>query len=152
MHCLNEVAEELDVYIIPPNFIEGGKIFGGMFKIRNAIEAGVLGGGTGLLILKLPFSLTTKIVIMCIISLPLVIFGLIGVDGMSLTEYLMNVLKFLKNRRKLFRSNANCETDISRFRLKIKKNRFLDKTLGKILDKHRIRKTKKFSIMPHSIR
>ncbi len=30
--------EELDVYVIPPNFIEGGKLFGGMFKMRNAIE------------------------------------------------------------------------------------------------------------------
>ena len=26
--------EELDVYVIPPNFIEGGKLFGGMFKMR----------------------------------------------------------------------------------------------------------------------
>ena len=32
--------EELDVYVIPPNFIESGKLFGGMFKLRNAIEAG----------------------------------------------------------------------------------------------------------------
>ena len=29
--------EELDVYVIPPNFIESGKLFGGMFKdaIKN---------------------------------------------------------------------------------------------------------------------
>ena len=27
--------EEADVYVIPPNFIEGGKLFGGMFKMRN---------------------------------------------------------------------------------------------------------------------
>ena len=35
-------GNEHDVYIIPPNFIEGGTLFGGMFKLRNAIEAGVL--------------------------------------------------------------------------------------------------------------
>lgn len=35
--------EERDVYVIPPNFIEGGTLLGGMFKTRNVIEAGVLG-------------------------------------------------------------------------------------------------------------
>ena len=33
---------EFQTYIIPPNFIEGGTFFGGMFKIRNVIEAGIL--------------------------------------------------------------------------------------------------------------
>ena len=87
--------EELDVYIIPPNFIEGGKVFGGMFKIRNAIEAGVLGGGTALWIFRFPLSITAKIIVMCIISLPLTIFALIGADGMSLSEYLVNIIMFL---------------------------------------------------------
>ena len=32
--------EERDVYIIPPNFIEGGTLMGGMLKTRNVIEAG----------------------------------------------------------------------------------------------------------------
>lgn len=50
--------KELDVYVIPPNFIEGGKLFGGMFKMRNAIEAGILAGGCALLVFKLPLSLT----------------------------------------------------------------------------------------------
>ena len=31
-----------DTYIIPPNFIESGTFFGGMFKARNVIEAGIL--------------------------------------------------------------------------------------------------------------
>ena len=39
--------EERDVYIIPPNFIEGGTLMGGMFKTRNVIEAGILGALTG---------------------------------------------------------------------------------------------------------
>lgn len=34
--------EELDTYIIPPNFIESGTVFGGMFRLRNVIEAGAL--------------------------------------------------------------------------------------------------------------
>ena len=38
--------EERDTYLIPPNFIEGGTLMGGMFKTRNAIEAGILGALT----------------------------------------------------------------------------------------------------------
>lgn len=34
--------EERDIYTIPPNFIEGGTLMGGMFKTRNVIEAGIL--------------------------------------------------------------------------------------------------------------
>lgn len=30
-----------DIYIIPPNFIESGTFFGGMFRARNVIEAGI---------------------------------------------------------------------------------------------------------------
>lgn len=31
-----------DIYIIPPNFIESGTFFGGMFRARNVIEAGII--------------------------------------------------------------------------------------------------------------
>ena len=33
---------EFDTYYIPPNFIEGGTVMGGLFKLRNVIEAGIL--------------------------------------------------------------------------------------------------------------
>lgn len=39
---MSKNSEHHDTYIIPPNFIEGSTLFGGMFKIRNVIEAGVL--------------------------------------------------------------------------------------------------------------
>ena len=35
--------DERDSYLIPPNFIEGGTLMGGMFKTRNVIEAGKIG-------------------------------------------------------------------------------------------------------------
>lgn len=40
-----------DTYIIPPNFVDTGTFFGGMFKARNVIEAGILGIVTGLPVL-----------------------------------------------------------------------------------------------------
>ena len=55
--------EERDTYLIPPNFIEGGTLMGGMFKTRNAIEAGILGALTALPVLNLGISLTMRIII-----------------------------------------------------------------------------------------
>ena len=34
--------EENDIYIIPPNFIDTGTVFGGTIKLSNAAEALVL--------------------------------------------------------------------------------------------------------------
>ena len=40
--------EELDTYTIPPNFMENGTLFGGAFKLRNALEAGAIVLAVGL--------------------------------------------------------------------------------------------------------
>ena len=66
-------SEERDVYYIPPNFIEGGTLMGGMFKTRNAIEAAILGTVVGWPVLHLSFSLQTRIIILCLTALPLVL-------------------------------------------------------------------------------
>ena len=51
-----------DIYIIPPNFIETGTFFGGMFRARNVIEAGILAFAIGTpVFLFLPFGLTARI-------------------------------------------------------------------------------------------
>lgn len=60
-----------DTYIIPPNFVDTGTFFGGMFKARNVIEAGILSIAIGLPVLFLPFSLTARIIILCLTALPL---------------------------------------------------------------------------------
>lgn len=53
-----------DIYIIPPNFIETGTILGGMFKIRNAIEAGILAVAIGVpVFLFVPMGLTARITV-----------------------------------------------------------------------------------------
>lgn len=126
--------EEFDVYVIPPNFIENGKIFGGMFKLRNALEAGFLAGIAIFFVWKIGISLTTKIIILCVTALPLGIFGLIGIEGESLTEFVINVFRFIKRRRVLCRSDINDFEHVSKFRLKIKKVKVLDYTIGKIID------------------
>ena len=39
--------EEFEIYVIPPNFMEGGTLFGGLLKTRNTIEAVIRGLAVG---------------------------------------------------------------------------------------------------------
>ena len=98
--------EEQQVALIPSNFMERGTFMGGMFKIRNAIEGAVLAGGIGIPVVHLPLSLTTRIIILCMTSLPAAMVALIGIGGESLTAFLMNALRFVKNRRIIYRSDV----------------------------------------------
>ncbi|WP_390143195.1 VirB4 family type IV secretion system protein [Flavonifractor plautii] len=97
----------MDVYYIPPNFLTSGRLFGGMIRVRNAIEACVLVLLTGIPILQLPFSLTTRIVILCLITLPLGVFGVVGIDGDSLSEFVFNWCRWLIRRRMLYRTDVS---------------------------------------------
>ena len=58
--------EERDIYTIPPNFIEGGTLLGGMFRTWNVVEAGILAVAIGGPVLSLHFSLTVRIIILCL--------------------------------------------------------------------------------------
>lgn len=91
--------EENDIYVIPPNFIETGTIFGGTIKFRNAAEAVILSLLVGIPVFQLPVTLTTKIIIACLTVLPLALFAIIGIDGESLTSFAVNFFVYLKNRR-----------------------------------------------------
>ena len=88
---------------IPPNFIEKGKILNGTFDIRNAIEAILFALLIGVPVVHLPLSLTTRIIILCMTALPVAMLSLIGIGGESVTAFLMNALRFVKNRRVVYR-------------------------------------------------
>ena len=92
---------ENKVYIIPPDFIQSGTLFGGLVKFRNALEAAVLAFLAGFPVLKLHIGLTAKIIILCLTALPLGVLGLIGINGESLSSFIFGFLKFLKNIRVL---------------------------------------------------
>ena len=93
--------DERDIYYIPPNFIEGGTLLGGMFKTRNVIEAGVLAVVTGVPVMGLSLSLTVRIIILCLTALPLALVALIGIGGGSLSEFVLQFFTYLRNRRTL---------------------------------------------------
>ena len=88
---------------IPPNFIEKGKILNGTFDIRNTIEAILFALLIGVPVVHLPLSLTTRIIILCMTALPVAMLSLIGIGGESITAFLMNALRFVKNRRVVYR-------------------------------------------------
>ena len=96
---MSHKKEDVDTYIIPPNFIDAGTVFGGMFKLRNVIEAGVIVAVIGLPVFRLPISLTTKIIIICVTALPLALFALIGIAGESLSSFLLGFIHFQHNKR-----------------------------------------------------
>lgn len=96
---MNKQNEHHDIYTIPPNFIEGGTLFGGMFKIRNVFEAGILAVSVGVPVFSIDISLTTRIIILCLTALPLGLFALMGVNGEPLSSYIVAFFKWLGNRR-----------------------------------------------------
>lgn len=98
--------EETPVSFIPPNFIEKGKILNGTFDIRNAIESIVLSLAIGIPVSHLPLSLTARIIILCMTALPAAMVALIGIGGESITAFLMNALRFVVNRRVIWRSDS----------------------------------------------
>ncbi len=91
--------DERDIYLIPPNFIEGGTLLGGMFKTRNVVEAGILAAVIGLPVLNLNLSLTTRIIILCLTALPVVLLALVGISGSSLSAFILQFISYLRNRR-----------------------------------------------------
>lgn len=103
---MSKSNEERDIYYIPPNFLASGRLFGGMIRARNAIEACVLVLLTGIPIIKLPMSLTVRIIILCLLPLPLGIFGIIGFEGDSLSEFAINWVRWFIHRRSLYRSDV----------------------------------------------
>lgn len=96
---MSNQQNEHDSYYIPPNFIEGGTLFGGMFKFRNVIEAGILAAAVGAPVFMFNLSLTVKIIILCLTALPVGLLALIGISGESLSSFIFGFFKFLKRRR-----------------------------------------------------
>ena len=103
---MNNTEEQHPVFI-PRNFIEKGTFMGGMFKIRNAIEGGIL---------------AVRIIILCMTALPAAMISLIGIGGESITAFLMNALRFLKNRRVIYRMDVHPEPK-KKYRIKKPRNK-----------------------------
>lgn len=97
-----EEKEYSNVYAIPANYTDSGKLLGGMIDTRNAIETVlllVLLGYPELFLIPMPG--TIRIVVMTVTLLPLAVISVMGVDGGSLFQYLGHIVRFWIHRRKL---------------------------------------------------
>ena len=94
--------EYSNVYTIPPNYTDSGKLLGGLLEVRNTVEAGILltlVGYPELMWLHLP--VTAKVTVMTVTLLPLTIFALMGLGGDSLLQYVSHIILYWMRRRTL---------------------------------------------------
>jgi hypothetical protein len=105
--------EPLDnTFYIPNNFTDSGRIFQGMFEIRNVFEAIGVSAVLGFLLFNTIQMKNegTKLLIVIGIVAPIGIASLIGYQGDSLSRTIKRLFLFLRNRKKMryrrIRSNA----------------------------------------------
>ena len=97
-----EEKEFSNVYAIPANYTDSGKLLGGMVETRNAVEAVFLVILLGYPeLMWIPMSTTIRIVVMTVTLIPLGVVAIMGIDGDSLLQYLWHIISFWCNRRKL---------------------------------------------------
>ncbi len=97
-----EEKEYSNIYAIPANYTDSGKIMGGMLEVRNAVETGFLVALVGYPELMLiPMPIKIRIVVMTLTLLPLGVLSMMGIDGDSLFQYASHMLRYAANRRKL---------------------------------------------------
>lgn len=94
--------EYSNVYAIPANYTDSGKLFGGMVETRNAVEAVALVILVGYPeLMWIPMPATIRIVVMTVTLIPLAVVAFMGIDGDSLLQYLGHILSFWRHRRTL---------------------------------------------------
>lgn len=94
--------EYSNVYAIPANYTDSGKLLGGMIDTRNAIETVILLLAVGYPeLILIPMPGTIRIVVMTVTLLPLAVISVMGVDGGSLFQYIGHIIRFWTHRRKL---------------------------------------------------
>lgn len=107
--------ETENIYAIPTNYTNSGKVLGGMLSLRNIFEALVLVLIIGFIELKLiPMQDTVRIVIMVVTLLPIALVALMGIDGESLFQYIGHIFKFIKNRRCLHFKKVGGSSEIKK--------------------------------------
>jgi len=94
--------EYINVYVIPANYTDSGRLLGGMLEVRNTIETCFL-----ILLLGYPqvawlsIAAAVKIVILVVTLLPVGVLGLMGIGGDSLLQYASHMVMFWVRRRRL---------------------------------------------------
>lgn len=86
-------------YNIPENFTDSGRIFG--FKKRNILEAAIAIIITANIVSVFPFVIKVKLIVLMVLCIGVGALFLKGVYNKSITEWLISVIIFKKNSKKL---------------------------------------------------
>ena len=116
-----EEKEYNNIYAIPANYTDSGKILGGMLEPRNAVETALVVLMLGYPELMLiPMSGTIRIVVMTVTILPLAVIAMMGIDGNSLFQYIGHIIRFFTNKRDLHFRRVGYKYDQKQLRKKKK--------------------------------
>lgn len=121
--------EYSNIYAIPANYTDSGKILGGMLEPRNAVEAVILVillGYPELMLIPMPG--TIRIVVMTVTLLPTAIVAMMGIDGYSLFQYLSHIVRYMTTKRKLHFRRVGYHYDPKQLRKKKKGGKAKKKT------------------------
>lgn len=98
---MSEPKDQIDLYLIPPNFAEEGTVLSGRLRTRNAVETAILVFFMLKPLTMLDTTLKIKIYIGVAVILPVMIVSLIGIQGESLTAFLMSFFRYIRQCRLL---------------------------------------------------
>ena len=119
-------------FLIPTNFAQEGKIYG-QVNLRNAVEAFVVLVLAILFMKYVPLDTKPTIYVTVLVFLPLFILTIIGINGFSLTEFIIVFMKFKKSRTVLKKPTS--KDKIMREKLLIEKREKQKKAREKELKK-----------------
>lgn len=91
--------EEEYTFYIEQNFMQLTRIFG--FRIRNIIEAAASAAIVAYLITFIPFVIKIMILCQVVFGLSIGAFVLIGIRGRSITEFLIDFIRYKMSARKI---------------------------------------------------
>lgn len=112
-------VERFQVYAIPHNFIDSGKALGGMVNFRNLVEGVALALPPIFPVIRYcPGGLDTKAAIIMLICIPLFIFGCVGINGDSISEFLIYYIQFFRKKR-IVQYNPRVKTEAIPFQVGI---------------------------------
>lgn len=120
---MSEPKERIDLYFIPPNFAEEGTVLSGRLRTRNAVETAILVFFMLKPLTMLDTTLKNKIYIGVAVILPVMIVSLLGIQGESLTAFLMSFFRYVRQRRVLAPPDTGYRLERSRRLKKIARDR-----------------------------
>lgn len=97
-------SEKQKQYYIPPNYEDNFVTYSGR-STRNVVEAVLFFAFFLLIFIFIPIPLRYRVILIILFGVPAAVFGFIGIEHCSVTEYLGLVIKYKSRPDKLFKKD-----------------------------------------------